>query len=99
MLLCWSATKSRRGQRTRCWVDGDLGSTSETSTELRKYTKQLYSSLEEETGDWLQSSGFIEVASNTDRLEEYRRVAAFNRKCGVDEGNFAGRDREPVSSL
>ena len=28
--------------------------------------------------------GFIEVASNADRLEEYRRVAAFNRYCGVD---------------
>lgn len=28
--------------------------------------------------------GFIELATNKDRLEEYRRVAAFNRKCGVD---------------
>ena len=28
--------------------------------------------------------GFIEVAADADRLEEYRRVAAFNRYCGVD---------------
>ena len=28
--------------------------------------------------------GFIELATNRDRLEEYRRVASFNRKCGVD---------------
>ena len=28
--------------------------------------------------------GFIELATDTDRLEEYRRIAAFNRKCGVD---------------
>ncbi len=28
--------------------------------------------------------GFIEVAADADRLEEYRRVAAFNRYCGID---------------
>ncbi len=28
--------------------------------------------------------GFIEAAASRDRLEEYRRVAAFNRYCGVD---------------
>src|SRR5207244_322221 len=28
--------------------------------------------------------GFIEVAADRDRLEEYRRVSAFNRLCGVD---------------
>ena len=28
--------------------------------------------------------GFIEVATDADRLEEYRRVSAFNRYCGVD---------------
>lgn len=29
-------------------------------------------------------TGFIELATDKDRLEEYRRIAAFNRKCGVD---------------
>ena len=63
-----------------------FGSTSETSTELRKYTRDLYSRLESETGlaTGFKPIGFIEVASNADRLEEYRRVAAFNRYCGVD---------------
>ena len=28
--------------------------------------------------------GFIEIATDIDRLEEYRRIAAFNRKCGVN---------------
>jgi 4-methylaminobutanoate oxidase (formaldehyde-forming) len=63
-----------------------FGSTSETSTEMRKYTRDLYSRLEAETG---QSTGFlpvgfIELATEPDRLEEYRRVSAFNRHCGVD---------------
>jgi 4-methylaminobutanoate oxidase (formaldehyde-forming) len=63
-----------------------FGSTSETSTELRKYTRHLYSRLEAETGQatGFMPVGFIEVAADADRLEEYRRVAAFNRLCGVD---------------
>src|ERR1700758_1441864 len=51
-----------------------FGSTSETSTELRKYTRDLYLRLEAENG----------LAIETGRLEEYRRVAAFNRHCGVE---------------
>jgi len=63
-----------------------FGSTSETSTEMRKYTKKLYSELEAETGlsTGFKPVGFIECASNKDRLEEFRRVSAFNRYCGVD---------------
>jgi 4-methylaminobutanoate oxidase (formaldehyde-forming) len=63
-----------------------FGSTSATSTELRKYTRDLYARLEAETGQatGFRPVGFIEVASDPDRLEEYRRVAAFNRFCGVD---------------
>src|SRR5687767_8115311 len=63
-----------------------FGSTSETSTELRKYTRDLYKRLEAETGQatGLVQCGFIEVAADADRLEEFRRVATFNRWCGVD---------------
>ena len=63
-----------------------FGSTSETSTEMRKYSRALYSRLEAETGlsTGFKPVGFIEVATEPDRLEEYRRVAAFNRYCGVD---------------
>ena len=63
-----------------------FGSTSETSTELRKYTRDLYARLEAETGQatGLKQCGFIEVAADKDRLEEYRRVSTFNRHCGID---------------
>ena len=63
-----------------------FGSTSETSTEMRKYTRDLYSRLEAETGQatGFAPIGFIEVAADKDRLEEYRRVSAFNRFCGID---------------
>jgi glycine cleavage system aminomethyltransferase T/glycine/D-amino acid oxidase-like deaminating enzyme len=63
-----------------------FGSTSETSTEIRKYTRDLYQRLEAETGlsTGFRPVGFIEVAADNDRLEEYRRVAAFNRFCGID---------------
>jgi 4-methylaminobutanoate oxidase (formaldehyde-forming) len=48
-----------------------FGSTSETSTELRKYTRDLYARLEQETGvstGWKQC-GFIELAANEDRYD------------------------------
>jgi len=63
-----------------------FGSTSETSTEMRKYTRDLYRRLEAETGlaTGFNPVGFIEIATEPDRLEEYRRVSAFNRHCGVD---------------
>jgi glycine cleavage system aminomethyltransferase T/glycine/D-amino acid oxidase-like deaminating enzyme len=63
-----------------------FGSSSEVNTAMRKYTRDLYCSLEAETGlsTGFTPIGFIEVAADKDRLEEYRRVAAFNRYCGVD---------------
>src|SRR5258708_27867354 len=62
------------------------GSTSETSTELRKYTRDLYLRLEAETGltTGMRQVGLIELAIEPGRLEEYRRVANFNRHCGVE---------------
>src|SRR5262245_57670883 len=63
-----------------------FGSMSETSTEMRKYTRDLYARLEAETGlsTGLKQVGFIELAIDEGRLEEYRRVSAFNRYCGID---------------
>ena len=63
-----------------------FGSLSETSTRLRRYSRDLYARLEAETGlaTGLKQCGFIELATEPGRLEEYRRVAAFNRYCGVD---------------
>lgn len=63
-----------------------FGSLSETSMGMRMYTRDLYSRLEEETGQstGFRPVGFIEVAADPDRLEEYRRVAAFNRHVGLE---------------
>jgi glycine cleavage system aminomethyltransferase T/glycine/D-amino acid oxidase-like deaminating enzyme len=61
-----------------------FGSTSETSVGMRMYTRELYGRLEAETGQnpGFEPLGFIELAADRDRVEEYRRVAAFNRICG-----------------
>ena len=69
------------------------GSLSSTSMELRGYTKKLYSEiLPSETGleTGFMDVGFIELAASDneveghDRLQYYRRVAAFNKYCGVN---------------
>ena len=71
-----------------------FGSTSETSTEFRKYTRDLFARLEAETGQatGFKPIGFIEVAGDADRLEEYRRVSAFNRHCGIDVHEISARE-------
>jgi len=71
-----------------------FGSTSETSTEFRKYTRDLYARLEQETGvsTGFKPVGFIECAIDDGRLEEYRRVSAFNRYCGVDVHEISSRE-------
>jgi 4-methylaminobutanoate oxidase (formaldehyde-forming) len=71
-----------------------FGSTSQTSTELRIYTRDLYSRLEAETGlaTGLRQCGLIELAIEPGRLEEYRRVSVFNRHCGVDVHEISPRE-------
>lgn len=62
------------------------GNKSSTVTELRKYTRNLYSSLEAEVGlsTGFKPIGFLGLATSPDRLHEFRRVAVANRACGVD---------------
>ena len=71
-----------------------FGSTSQTSTELRQYTWDLYSRLEAETGlaTGLRQCGLIELAIEPGRLEEYRRTAAFNRHLGVEVHEISPRE-------
>jgi len=78
-----------------------FGSTSETSTEMRKYTRDLYARLEAETGvaTGFNPVGFIEVAGDRDRLEEYRRVSAFNRHCGIDVQEISPRQVQDLFPL
>jgi 4-methylaminobutanoate oxidase (formaldehyde-forming) len=63
-----------------------FGSTSQVNTGMRRYTRDLWARLEAETGlsTGFKPIGFIEAAADLDRLEEYRRTAAFNRYCGVE---------------
>ncbi len=62
------------------------GSGSETLLGIRRHSMELYKRLEAETG--LQTGfnpcGFIELAADEDRLEEYRRITAFNRLHGTE---------------
>jgi glycine/D-amino acid oxidase-like deaminating enzyme len=63
------------------------GSMLSSSVDMRMYTKQLYSEiLPEETGleTGFMDVGFIELACDEGRLHYFRRVAAFNRLCGID---------------
>ena len=62
------------------------GSGSETILDIRKHSMELYKRLEEETGQQtgFNPCGFIELAADRDRLEEYRRITAFNRLHGND---------------
>jgi glycine/D-amino acid oxidase-like deaminating enzyme len=101
-----------------------FGSMNETSTDMRKYTKKLYSELEAETGqatgfkpvgkqttdytgdngrvvsaNALHSTGFIELAADTDRLEEYRRISAINRKHGVDVHEISAQEVQKLFPL
>jgi len=71
-----------------------FGSTSETSTWMRTYTRDLYTRLEAETGlsTGFKPVGFIELACDDDRLEEFRRTSAFNRRCGIDVHEISAKE-------
>ena len=62
------------------------GSGSETILDIRRHSMELYKRLEQETGQetGFRPVGFIELAADEDRLEEYRRITAFNRLHGND---------------
>jgi 4-methylaminobutanoate oxidase (formaldehyde-forming) len=62
------------------------GSGSETLLGVRRHSMELYKRLEQETGQQtgFKGVGFIELAADEDRLEEYRRITAFNRLHGTE---------------
>ena len=70
-----------------------FGSTSETTTGIRLYSRDLYARLEAETGlsTGFKPVGLIEAAADADRLEEYRRVAAFQRHLGLEVEEISPR--------
>lgn len=80
------------------------GSTSETMLEIRRYSRDLYARLEEETGQQtgFLPVGFIELAAGEGRLEEQRRIAAFNRYHGNEVHEISPsevRERFPLANI
>ena len=57
----------------------------ETTIEMAKYSLELYSSLESETGlsTGYKNVGMLEFATNPSRLEEQRRMAAYAHRFDV----------------
>jgi len=49
--------------------------------------------------DVLHFSGFIELAADADRLEEYRRISAINRKHGVDVHEISPQEVQKLFPL
>ncbi|MBS1122348.1 MAG: Sarcosine dehydrogenase [Deltaproteobacteria bacterium] len=68
---------------------------------MRKYSCGLYGRLEAETGQstGFRATGFIEVAGDRDRLEEYRRVSTFNRHLGIDVHEISPRQVKDLFPL
>jgi glycine/D-amino acid oxidase-like deaminating enzyme len=66
--VCSSYT-TRSSSRKAAGLMVTFGSLSETSTEIRKYSKKLYQELEAETGQstGFKPVGFIELATEPDR--------------------------------
>jgi glycine cleavage system aminomethyltransferase T/glycine/D-amino acid oxidase-like deaminating enzyme len=61
------------------------GFSSETTINIAKYTRDLYARLGEETGQdtGFKPVGYIQIASNPDRVDLLRRRADFSRMYGV----------------
>ena len=58
----------------------------ETSADIFTYSRNLYATLEQETGlaTGFKSIGYLQIACDSERLEEMRRAAAFMRNFGID---------------
>lgn len=78
-----------------------FGSTSETLTGLRLYSRDLYGRLEAETGlsTGFKPVGLIEAAADADRLEEYRRAATFQRHIGLEVEEIGPREMAELFPL
>ncbi len=62
------------------------GFRTETGLGMAKYTRELYASLEEETGQatGFKPVGYLELACTRERLHDLRRAAGFQRGYGVN---------------
>ena len=78
-----------------------FGSFSQTSTEMRLYSRDLFARLEAETGvaTGFRPVGLIEAAADEQRLEEYRRVATFQRRHGLEVDEIGPREMAELFPL
>jgi len=58
----------------------------ETTINMSKYSRDLYARLEEETGQdtGFRPVGYLQIASNQERIDKLRRVSDFARGFGID---------------
>ena len=58
----------------------------ETTIEMSKYSRDLYARLEEETGQdtGFRAVGYLQIASNPERVDKLRRIADFARGFGIE---------------
>ncbi|WP_371059960.1 FAD-dependent oxidoreductase [Rhodosalinus sp. 5P4] len=67
---------------------------SEAECEIYTHGRDLYARLEEETGvpTGFRAVGYLQVASNEERVHEMRRVAPFMRRHGIDMVEISPRE-------
>jgi 4-methylaminobutanoate oxidase (formaldehyde-forming) len=63
-----------------------VGFSSETSINMAKYTRDLYQTLEEETGQatGFKQVGLLQIISDQERLHDRRRNSDYSRAYGID---------------
>ena len=78
-----------------------FGSTSETSTEMRKYTRDLYFRLEKETGQptGMNAIGFIQVATDQEVQHLIRQAKLFGTGIGYIDAHLLASTRLTVGAL
>lgn len=78
--------------------------TSEAECEIYRYSRDLYTNLEKETGlsTGFKQIGYLQVAINEDRVHEMRRVAPFMTRNGIDVHEISVKEAEalfPIADL
>jgi glycine/D-amino acid oxidase-like deaminating enzyme len=70
------------------------GFTTSTGMEIAKYTRDLYATLEQETGfaTGFDPVGLLQIAANPEILEDLRRKATFGRSMGIETHELSPRE-------
>jgi glycine/D-amino acid oxidase-like deaminating enzyme len=78
--------------------------TSEAECEIYTHGRDLYASLEQETGlpTGFRDVGYLQIATNQERLHEMRRVAPFMRRHGINMHEVSTKEAQdlfPIGDL